>query len=237
MRVLTITAALLATLSLGRAEIILQDDFEDGEIITPTQSAAGAAWIVDSGKFAADGSEIGNYRPASGQLNFGIDPKTSIRIDYGPVVEGSPVTAKLDLRQSNVSNASHRIDIILKDKVTKQEIVLGCSPNAEFFNTSGFALFDGTGNLLLVGLEGAHLKADDQWQNLSISVDPSFGVTITQDDVTILTFNGSAAMMTPDRLIINSTSGGVSWFVKNVEVDTTLDQVKLKAAGNWSKGR
>ena len=213
----------------GRAETVLWDDFSDEEIMTPTETATGAIWLVTSGKFAADGSDIGNFKPMAGELNFGVDKDTAIVIDYGPIVEDSATTLKLDIRQSNESNAFHRLDIVLTDKEDGGAFVLGCSPSSEFFGTSGFALFDNQNNLLVSGLGGSALRSDTNLQNIELQIDPLRGMTVMQDGMTILEWkNDGSTHFTPDRLSMKTPIPGVSWFVKNVEVDSKVDQEKLK---------
>jgi hypothetical protein len=183
-------------------------------------------WVVGSGKFAADGADIGNYRPIAGELNFGVQEGASLQVDFGPTEKDTATVVKLNLRQSNVSNASHRFDIVLSDKKSGKAFVVAMSPNAEFFGESGFAVFDGEGNLVAKGLDGALLKGDDQWQSLEVSMDGD-GIIVKQDEMLIVEWKDVRGTFAPDRLALTSTSGGISWFVNDVEIDATLDQAAL----------
>lgn len=227
MRHLFFSAVLGVCLHSAVADVIFTDDFDDGEVISPSKSESGAIWTVDSGKFAADGADVGNYKPTSGELNFPPQERASIHVDFGPIQKDTTVTVKLALRQSNVSNASHRFDIILSNKKSGKAFVIAMAPNPEFFGTTGFAIFDAENNLLVGGLDGAHLKSDDQWQSLEVSVD-NFGITLKQDEMLIAEWKDIRELDAPDRLTLTSTSGGVSWFVNDVEIDGTLDQDEIK---------
>lgn len=214
-------------------EVVFNDDFSDGDVITPSKSASGAIWNLGAGKFSADGSDIGNYKPVSGELNFPLQVRASVQVDFGPVQKDSVVLAKLDLRQSNVSSASHRFDLVLSDKASGEAFVVAMSPNPEFFGPTGFAIFDGEGNLLVRGVEGTHLRQDDQWQKIEVSVEGR-SIVLKQDDMVIAERAQGGDASTPDRLALISASGDLSWFVDNVEIEAVLDQDQLKeSAKPW----
>lgn len=209
----------LAPSSSLMAETIFEDDFETYEIGVPVVHTKPMRWRVLSGKVSADGSDIGNFRPVGGALNFGIEANTAATIEFGRLNPLEPIHLSFELRQSNVTNGSYRFDVMLYEKETMAGFTIAMSPAPGYFGSSGFALLDGKGTVLATGHEGAALREHDTPQQISIRFEGN-SVVVSQDDTEVLHHPIPAALPPFSGLILTSISGEVSWF---------LDKIRLEA--------
>jgi hypothetical protein len=176
---------------------VVADDFSDGDY------THNPAWTVESGTF-----ELRN-----GELAFGTEKETAIRLDLGQVSWKTPVKFRFRLRQTNASGKSSYLFVLgLSDTETGRSQEISASPNPGYFGTSGF--YDGA----TVGVKDAMLNGDTVAQLLEIVFDPAAGaVTLLKDGVAV--FCGANRMEMPrvNRLTLKS-GGTLTWLVDDVRV-------------------
>lgn len=232
MRNLMILASVMMLVSVtASAEIIIQDDFSDNEVATPTVGTQ--SWQVASGSFAADGSTVdSNFGAAAGQLNFGTSADTSIYIDFGAVQASTPATVTLDLRQTNGTTGPFLFNIALIDTATGKGYKEAASPNPGQYGHatpgggSGFHSLAAGDAIIATDASGAlntGLATDGQFDTIVMTFDPTTGVTFSYDGTLMASWSNYHGIDKVDRLEL-SHSGSVSWFVDNVSVDATVPE-------------
>ncbi|MFH1923918.1 MAG: hypothetical protein ABIP48_29005 [Planctomycetota bacterium] len=183
------------------AEVILTDSFDDGEL------AANPSWVV----------EEGSARVEEGELRFGREGKTTIRLDLGNTRWKEPVEATFRLRQTDASTSSYLFHLTLEDVDRKRGYTIACSPNPGYFGTSGF--YDGK----TVGTKGASLRGGTAWQQVAIRFDPSAGqVTLSQDGKTVWQGANNKRLPRVNRLTLSS-AGTLDWRIDDVRVEVVLE--------------
>jgi hypothetical protein len=209
------------------ASIIIQDDFSDNEVATPTSRSGSQVWTVASGSFAADGNQVdGNFGEVAGQLNFGTTGGTSIYIDFGNVQANTGATVTLDLRQTNGTTGGYPFGVALIDTSTGNEYKEEASPNpGNYGGVSGFHNRDLSGNIVASDLAAAQnnaLGSDGQFDTLEMTFDPTSGVTFSMNGTRMAEWSNYHGITKVDRLQLTNQWGTVSWYVDNVSVDATL---------------
>jgi hypothetical protein len=207
---------------------MISDDFSDNNY------TANPTWTVVSGQFAADGTNVDNYLPTAGMLNFGTVGNNSISLSLPNIASTSPVTISFDLYQSNEAyGGSYDFGIALKDTLAGKQYTVDGMLTPNWFGNyytgqlSGFgyyisdAIFSG-------GLGGTSLK--NYWQQVVFTFDPVTGGTFSYGETTVATWTNFRSLNRIDT--IQLTSGGtVSWFVDNVQVTYVPEPATLMGLG------
>jgi hypothetical protein len=180
---------------------ILVDTFDDGDLNN------GPSWVVTSGVVRVEG----------GEMSFGREGTPTIHLDLGDPAWKKPVTAKLRLRQTDATRASHLFRVTLEDTDRQKGYTIACSPNPGYFGTSGF--YDGK----KVGVDGAALRDDTAWQELVLHFDPAADeVSLDQDDGPIWQVSNHKRLPRVNRLTLAS-DGTVNWRIDDVRIEAVLD--------------
>ncbi len=219
---------------LAWAQVVVSDDFEDGDY------TADPAWSVHTGVFAADGSDIGNFRPTDdlpdpntlpeeayyGMLAFGTQAFTEIAIDWngqGPdPLQDNFVTIEFKLKQTDSTDASFHFDVAIEEQgVGFYDWEM--SPSATIYGgVSGFMsyVWDGGQQTYIkhVGTAGENLNQSRAFQVIKIEFDPLTGVKYYKDDVLVGQWPNFNGLSTIDKITLWHT-GTVSWFIDDVTVE------------------
>lgn len=188
---------ILTPLALGQSRSnLLKDDF-DGK-----QLGSQLPWKVIQGKVSQDAS----------QLCFADKTKSSVQLDLGPIASKEPVTVTFRLRLPDARSGNGLFHVGLEDIDRGRGYLIGCSSNPGYFGTSGF--YDGS----TVGSQGASLRRDDQWQELSLVFDPAADrVTLSQDARIVWQSTNQRKLPRVNRLVFSS-DGAVRWAVDQVRI-------------------
>lgn len=220
---------ILCLLAIGAAHaddgVIIRDDFSDGEVATPQFSSANTQWVIEQGSFGVDGAKLGeNHRPVGGELNFGVDGRSQIRIDFGDVIESTPVTIRFTLSSASEGLANNNFEIELWDAQSGESYLGMMSGNAAFFGEaggpqSGFHGFSSEGNII-PGTDRMCLDPDRPMV-IEITFDDLTGVVITKDGEIAAKWPNYKRLTRINRLVFRS-EGQVSWYLKDFEVKGML---------------
>lgn len=200
---------------------LILDDFEsaasgvvevDGAL-APSFTAGESRWTVHSGRVATDGSDLGNYHPAPGQLNFApsdtVDTHVSIELAGA---EPGPASIEFQLRQSNRSAANSSFRLIVTD-TTGRTYTVGMSPNAGQFGRSGFMFLEGGGR----AMDDASLTVHRQSVRLEFDPESGFALYSSEYPDPVLTFPNKHDSKQIAAFGLMS-KGAISWFVDDLTV-------------------
>ncbi len=197
----------------------IYDNFSDNEVFTPTYSANGTKWVIDSGSFSADGTAVNIYGLA-GWLNFGDTVQSKIHIGFGAIPSNTPFAVQFDLLEWNGAHVgNYYFDLTVGDTSVGSYTInmsllptFGSGPSATGFQLS-------SPNVL--GTAGADLTAWPGPDTIALSFDPAGGVVLKDNGTPVLSFANSLGLTRLNYLSLDSGNGSavsMSWYVDNVLV-------------------
>ncbi len=211
--------------------VILSDDWSDNEVLTPTYRLDPTVqWVINHGQFAANGSQVdSNYLPQAGSLNFGrLTALTRISIDLKPNLENYPVTVTFSLQQHESSTGNYPFLFGFTTAAYNSYYLVAATPNATSLGTTGIGLHATNSaapwySTAIAGNAGMRLNGNSNWQEVSVTFDPTTGITarvraiggewqIAGQWANTLDWAGA------DRFMMVHKTAGVSWFVDNLSV-------------------
>lgn len=215
------------SITASSADVIIFDDFSSNTVGTPTFAVdPSVAWVVDSGQFAANGTNVGNFNPVAGQLNMSATAGSRIHIDLAPVLDNTPVSVTFLLRQSDGTNGiSYSIKFGFLNSTANQSYLEVATPNPNSIYDSGFAKYDDSGNVVQGALPGSSLNSDTSFQKITMEFDPLNGISVYKDDVLVSSWNNYFNLTTVDQFVLEQgAAGGVSWFMDDFTATATVPE-------------
>jgi hypothetical protein len=193
----------------------LTDTFSDNNY------TANPAWTLESGRCAADGSDIGNYYgdfAGPGMLAFAAGSK--IHLDFPRAADPAPVTVEFDLFQSNFAYpGSFLFEFNIMDTQSGQSYGIDAALQIEYFGNdeggmSGFSSWRSNGSFTGGTSNKSLLNGR---QHVVIKFDPATGVQMSYAGDVVSSFVNFKNLTRIDRLTLTSGET-LSWFVDNVRV-------------------
>lgn len=216
-----LTAASFLCGSAWAGEPIFSDDFSAPEILLANGTSGKPGWKVLKGKFAVDGSDAaGNYRPAAGQLNFGVTPGAAIALDLNEADARAFRRLDFQLRQSNDGQGTYVLFTVRLEDTSVEggyyDAKLSLSP--VYFNNTGYGGY-AYNNLEKTGTPDEALQmGSSAFQAISVRFDPSSGVIVSVNGMDVLEIPNKFDLDKINRITLISETGDTSWFVDDVVV-------------------